>query len=72
MPINHRVRRLFAIVCAIIGIVPLLEAQGPLARPGTGVITGIVRDDTGRPVEYGSHVYRASHYSFDFQLLVRP
>ncbi|MFF9764375.1 GntR family transcriptional regulator [Streptomyces caelestis] len=29
-------------------------------------------DDTGRPVEYGTHVYRASHYSFDFQLLVRP
>jgi GntR family transcriptional regulator len=29
-------------------------------------------DDTGRPVEYGVHVYRASHYSFDFQLLVRP
>jgi GntR family transcriptional regulator len=29
-------------------------------------------DDTGRPVEYGAHVYRASHYSFDFQLLVRP
>ncbi|MGW1001902.1 GntR family transcriptional regulator [Streptomyces sp. NPDC002520] len=29
-------------------------------------------DDTGRPVEYGSHVYRASQYSFDFQLLVRP
>jgi GntR family transcriptional regulator len=29
-------------------------------------------DDTGRPVEYGSHVYRASRYAFDFQLLVRP
>ncbi|MEU1315980.1 GntR family transcriptional regulator [Streptomyces tibetensis] len=29
-------------------------------------------DDTGRPVEYATHVYRASHYSFDFQLLVRP
>ncbi|MFF5158066.1 GntR family transcriptional regulator [Streptomyces sp. NPDC000348] len=28
-------------------------------------------DDTGRPVEYGTHVYRASRYSFDFQLLVR-
>jgi GntR family transcriptional regulator len=28
-------------------------------------------DDTGRAVEYGSHVYRASRYSFDFQLLVR-
>ncbi|MCM3299354.1 GntR family transcriptional regulator [Streptomyces pseudogriseolus] len=29
-------------------------------------------DDTGRAVEYGSHIYRASRYSFDFQLLVRP
>ncbi|WP_345044899.1 GntR family transcriptional regulator [Streptomyces sannanensis] len=28
-------------------------------------------DDTGRAVEYGSHFYRASRYSFDFQLLVR-
>ncbi|MDT0401066.1 GntR family transcriptional regulator [Streptomyces edwardsiae] len=29
-------------------------------------------DDTGRAVEYGTHIYRASRYSFDFQLLVRP
>jgi GntR family transcriptional regulator len=28
-------------------------------------------DDTGRPVEFGTHVYRASRYAFDFQLLVR-
>ena len=28
-------------------------------------------DDTGRPVEYASHLYRASRYAFDFQLLVR-
>ncbi|GAA1423066.1 GntR family transcriptional regulator [Streptomyces thermospinosisporus] len=28
-------------------------------------------DDTGRPVEYGTHLYRASRYAFDFQLLVR-
>ncbi|MFF7790412.1 UTRA domain-containing protein [Streptomyces sp. NPDC007991] len=28
-------------------------------------------DDTGRPVEYGTHLYRASRYTFDFQLLVR-
>ncbi|UGY94330.1 GntR family transcriptional regulator [Streptomyces gobiensis] len=28
-------------------------------------------DDTGKAVEYGSHMYRASRYSFDFQLLVR-
>ncbi|MFI9611588.1 GntR family transcriptional regulator [Streptomyces sp. NPDC052023] len=29
-------------------------------------------DDTGRAVEYGTHLYRASRYAFDFQLLVRP
>ncbi|GAB2762191.1 GntR family transcriptional regulator [Streptomyces bullii] len=29
-------------------------------------------DDTGRPVEYGTHIYRGSRYAFDFQLLVRP
>ncbi|GEB54197.1 MULTISPECIES: GntR family transcriptional regulator [Streptomyces] len=28
-------------------------------------------DDTGRAVEYGSHLYRASRYAFEFQLLVR-
>ncbi|MET7630584.1 GntR family transcriptional regulator [Streptomyces sp. NBC_01724] len=28
-------------------------------------------DDTGRAVEFASHVYRASRYAFDFQLLVR-
>ncbi|GGX34229.1 GntR family transcriptional regulator [Streptomyces malachitofuscus] len=28
-------------------------------------------DDTGRPVEFGTHIYRGSRYSFDFQLLVR-
>lgn len=28
-------------------------------------------DDTGRTVEYATHIYRASRYSFDFQLLVR-
>ncbi|MFJ2114286.1 MULTISPECIES: GntR family transcriptional regulator [unclassified Streptomyces] len=29
-------------------------------------------DDTGRAVEFGSHLYRASRYAFEFQLLVRP
>ncbi|MER6117142.1 GntR family transcriptional regulator [Streptomyces sp. NPDC001743] len=28
-------------------------------------------DGTGRAVEFGSHLYRASRYTFDFQLLVR-
>jgi DNA-binding GntR family transcriptional regulator len=29
-------------------------------------------DGTGRAVEFGSHLYRASRYAFDFQLLARP
>ncbi|MEV8409604.1 UTRA domain-containing protein, partial [Streptomyces niveus] len=29
-------------------------------------------DDTGRAVEFGDHIYRASRYVFEFQLLVRP
>ncbi|MEV8347807.1 GntR family transcriptional regulator [Streptomyces niveus] len=29
-------------------------------------------DDTGRAVEFGDHIYRASRYAFEFQLLVRP
>ncbi|WSQ64110.1 GntR family transcriptional regulator [Streptomyces sp. NBC_01216] len=29
-------------------------------------------DDTGRAVEFASHLYRASRYSFEFQLLARP
>jgi DNA-binding GntR family transcriptional regulator len=28
-------------------------------------------DDTGRAVEYGSHLYRASRYTFELQLLIR-
>lgn len=28
-------------------------------------------DDTGRAVEFGDHIYRASRYVFEFQLLVR-
>ncbi|MER6419350.1 GntR family transcriptional regulator [Streptomyces sp. NPDC001137] len=28
-------------------------------------------DDTGRAVEYGTHTYRPTRYSFEFQLLVR-
>ncbi len=41
---------------------------------GTPVLTmqRTTFDDTGRAVEFGSHIYRASRYSFEFQLLVRP
>ncbi|GAA3026673.1 hypothetical protein GCM10010448_05760 [Streptomyces glomeratus] len=54
------------------------------ATPGEGALLGepegaalltmrrTAYDDTGRAVEYGTHIYRASRYSFDFRLLVRP
>ncbi|MDL5205049.1 GntR family transcriptional regulator [Streptomyces sp. ALI-76-A] len=43
-------------------------------REGAALLTmqRTAYDDTGRPVEYGTHIYRASRYAFDFQLLVRP
>ncbi|MET7474045.1 GntR family transcriptional regulator [Streptomyces sp. NPDC005648] len=43
-------------------------------EPGAALLTmqRTAYDDTGRPVEYGTHIYRASRYAFDFQLLVRP
>ncbi|CAL9617456.1 GntR family transcriptional regulator [Streptomyces sp. enrichment culture] len=42
-------------------------------REGAALLTmrRTAYDDTGRPVEYGAHIYRASRYAFDFQLLVR-
>ncbi|GLW50065.1 GntR family transcriptional regulator [Streptomyces sp. NBRC 14336] len=42
-------------------------------KEGAAVLTmqRTAYDDTGRAVEYGSHIYRASRYAFDFQLLVR-
>ncbi|MEV1051949.1 GntR family transcriptional regulator [Streptomyces sp. NPDC049887] len=43
-------------------------------EPGAPLLTmqRTTFDDTGRAVEFGSHVYRASRYAFEFQLLVRP
>ncbi|WP_329332389.1 GntR family transcriptional regulator [Streptomyces sp. NBC_00663] len=43
-------------------------------REGAALLTmqRTAYDDTGRPVEYGTHIYRASRYAFDFQLLMRP
>ncbi|MEU1292825.1 GntR family transcriptional regulator [Streptomyces sp. NPDC005840] len=43
-------------------------------RPGAALLTmeRTAYDDTGRAVEFGTHIYRASRYAFDFQLLVRP
>ncbi|WP_416223338.1 GntR family transcriptional regulator [Streptomyces hygroscopicus] len=45
-----------------------------LDEPGGAALLTMQRtayDDTGRAVEYGAHIYRASRYAFDFQLLVR-
>ncbi|MDI3417474.1 GntR family transcriptional regulator [Streptomyces sp. B-S-A12] len=51
------------------------EAEGQLLAepPGAPLLTmaRTTFDDTGRAVEFGSHIYRASRYSFEFQLLVR-
>lgn len=51
------------------------DEAGQLAEgPGAPVLTmeRVTFDDTGRAVEFGSHIYRASRYAFEFQLLVRP
>ncbi|GHJ41149.1 GntR family transcriptional regulator [Streptomyces sp. TS71-3] len=51
------------------------EEAGRLAEPTGAPLLTMERttfDDTGRPVEFGAHTYRASRYSFEFQLLVRP
>ncbi|MFF7604161.1 UTRA domain-containing protein [Streptomyces parvulus] len=49
------------------------EAERLDEREGAALLTmrRTAYDDTGRPVEFGTHVYRASRYAFDFQLLVR-
>jgi GntR family transcriptional regulator len=46
-----------------------------LAEPEGAALLTMSRttfDDKGRPVEFATHVYRASRYAFEFQLLVRP
>ncbi|MBT2381330.1 MULTISPECIES: GntR family transcriptional regulator [unclassified Streptomyces] len=49
------------------------EARALDEEPGAPLLTmeRTTYDDTGRAVEFGSHVYRASRYAFEFQLLVR-
>ncbi|WP_037821968.1 GntR family transcriptional regulator [Streptomyces sp. NRRL B-24720] len=50
------------------------EEAAQLAEPEGSPLLTMERttyDDTGRAVEFASHVYRASRYAFDFQLLVR-
>ncbi len=50
------------------------EARALDEQPGAPLLTmeRITYDATGRAVEFGSHVYRATRYAFEFQLLVRP
>lgn len=45
-----------------------------LAEPPAAPLLTMQRtafDDTGRAVEYGTHLYRASRYTFELQLLIR-
>ncbi|MFF6906457.1 GntR family transcriptional regulator [Streptomyces sp. NPDC012389] len=49
------------------------EARALDEEPGAPLLTmeRTTYDATGRAVEFGSHVYRASRYAFEFQLLIR-
>jgi len=50
------------------------EECGLLAEPPGAALLTMQRttyDDRGRPVEFASHIYRASRYAFEFRLLVR-
>ncbi|WP_186780251.1 myo-inositol degradation transcriptional regulator [Streptomyces salinarius] len=49
------------------------EAERLGEDPGAPLLTmeRTTFDDTGRAVEFGTHTYRPSRYSFEFQLLVR-
>lgn len=59
-----------------VGARPASAEEGTLLEeePGAPLLTmeRTTFDDTGRVVEYGTHLYRASRYTFEFQLLVRP
>ncbi|NEA12766.1 GntR family transcriptional regulator [Streptomyces sp. SID10692] len=50
------------------------EAAALDEEPGAPLLTmeRITYDATGRVVEFGSHVYRATRYAFEFHLLARP
>ncbi|KOG34307.1 GntR family transcriptional regulator [Streptomyces resistomycificus] len=65
----HSARQTVGARCATADEAALLDEQ-----EGAALLTmqRTAYDDTGRPVEYGTHIYRASRYAFDFQLLVRP
>ncbi|MFC9913359.1 GntR family transcriptional regulator [Streptomyces sp. NPDC059862] len=65
----HSARQSIGARCATAEEAALLQE-----REGAALLTmqRTAYDDTGRAVEYGTHIYRASRYAFDFQLLVRP
>ncbi len=65
----HSARQTIGARCATAEEAERLDEKG-----GAALLTmqRTAYDDTGRPVEYGTHIYRASRYAFDFQLLVRP
>ena len=44
------------------------QALGETRRAPVLTMTRSAYDDQGRAVEHGSHIYRASHYSFDITL----
>jgi GntR family transcriptional regulator len=51
-----------------------VEESGLLDEPAGAPLLSMERttyDDTGRAVEYGSHLYRASRYTFELHFLVR-
>ncbi|WP_229889853.1 UTRA domain-containing protein, partial [Streptomyces griseomycini] len=50
-----------------------VEAERLDEEAGAPLLTmqRVTFDDTGRAVEFGTHTYRPSRYSFEFQLLVR-
>jgi DNA-binding GntR family transcriptional regulator len=51
------------------------EEAGRLDEPEGSPLLTMERttfDDTGRTVEFASHTYRPTRYTFEFQLLVRP
>lgn len=49
------------------------EADSLAEEEGAPLLTmqRVTFDDTGRAVEFGTHMYRPTRYSFEFQLLVR-
>jgi DNA-binding GntR family transcriptional regulator len=51
-----------------------VEAERLAEEEGAPLLTmqRVTFDDTGRAVEFGTHTYRPTRYSFEFQLLVRP